>query len=203
MSLEFTPTGSVVVSLSDAAALGADLVGRKAWTLSHLAGAGFPVPDGFVVTTAAWDAPPDELARQVAQAVARFPDAGGFAVRSSAAAEDLPGASYAGQYDTFLDVPSGQVAGQVAAQVERHRSGGQPDRVIAYRAQRDPSPEVPHNSESGSVAVLVQPMVPAIAAGVALTADPVTGDRDQTVVTAVGGLPNGWWAVSRPVTSGG
>ena len=179
-----TPAGPVVVSLSEAAALGAGAVGRKAWTLSRLAGAGFPVPDGFVVTTAAFDASPDELARQVAVAVARFPGAGGFAVRSSAAAEDLPGASYAGQYDTFLDVPPAQVA----AQVERHRSGGQPDRVTAYRAQRDPSPEVPHNSESASVAVLVQPMVPAIAAGVAFTADPVTGDRDQTVVTAVRGV---------------
>ena len=136
-----TPAGPVVVSLSEAAALGAGAVGRKAWTLSRLAGAGFPVPDGFVVTTAAWDASPDELARQVAVAVARFPEAGGFAVRSSAAAEDLPGASYAGQYDTFLDVPPAQVA----AQVERHRSGGQPDRVTAYRAQRDPSPEVAQN----------------------------------------------------------
>ena len=98
-----TPAGPVVVSLSEAAALGAGAVGRKAWTLSRLAGAGFPVPDGFVVTTA-FDASPDELARQVAEAVARFPGAGGFAVRSSAAAEDMPGASYAGQYDTFLDV---------------------------------------------------------------------------------------------------
>ena len=61
-----TPARSVVVSLSDAAALGAAVVGRKAWMLSRLAGAGFPVPDGFVVTTAAWDAPPDELTRQVA-----------------------------------------------------------------------------------------------------------------------------------------
>ena len=39
-----------------------------------------------------------------------------------------------------------------------------------------------------AIAVLVQPMVPAIAAGVAFTADPVTGDRDQTVVTAVRGV---------------
>jgi pyruvate,water dikinase len=133
-----------------------------------------------VVTTAAWDAPPGELARQLAQAVARFPDAGGFAVRSSAAAEDLPGASYAGQYDTFLDVPR--------AQVQRHRSGGQQDRATAYRAQRDPSPEDAQNDAIARVAVLVQPMVPATAAGVAFTADPVTGDRDHTLVTAVRGV---------------
>ena len=172
------------MSLSDAAALGAGAVGRKAWTLSRLAGAGFPVPDGFVVTTVAWDAPPDELTRQVAEAVARFPGARGFAVRSSAAAEDLAGASYAGQYDTFLDVPPAQVA----VQVQRHRSGGQPDRVIAYRAQRDPSLDVARNDVFAGVAVLVQPMVPAIAAGVAFTADPITGEREPTVVTAVRGV---------------
>jgi phosphohistidine swiveling domain-containing protein len=201
-----SPTGSVVVSLSDAAALGPAAVGRKAWMLSRLAGAGFPVPDGFVVTTAAWSAPPDELARQVAAAVARFPRAGGFAVRSSAAAEDLAGASYAGQYDTFLDVPPAQVA----AQVRRHRCGGQPDRVTAYRSQRDPSSEVAQTDGFASVAALVQPMVPAIAAGVAFTADPITGDPDQTVVTAVRGVAErlvsgestgDQWRVIGPITT--
>ena len=171
------------MSLSDAAALGAG-VGRKAWTLSRLAGAGFPVPDGFVVTSAAWRAPLGELAGQVAAAVARFPEAGGYAVRSSAAAEDMPGASYAGQYDTFLDV----LPAQVAAHVERHRNGGQTDRVTAYRAQRDPPPGVAQNDAVAGMAVLVQPMVPAIAAGVALTADPVTGDREAVMVTAVRGV---------------
>ena len=72
--------------------------------------------------------------------------------------------------------------------MQRHRSGGHTDRVTAYRAQRDPSPEVAQIDAFAAVAVLVQPMVPAIAAGVAFTADPVTGDRDQTVVTAVRGV---------------
>ena len=157
------------MSLSDAAALATALIGQKAWTLSRLAAAEFPVPDGFVVTTAAWDAPPDELTRQLAEAVARFPEVGGFAVRSSAAAEDLPGASYAGQYDTFLDVPPAQVA----AQVQRHRAGGHTDRVNAYQAQRKPPPEAAQIDGFASVAVLVQPMVPAIAAGV--------GDRKSVV----------------------
>jgi phosphohistidine swiveling domain-containing protein len=183
--------GPVVVSLAEAASLGAGLVGQKAWTLSRLAGAGFPVPDGFVVTTAAWEAPPERLARQVGRMVDRFPGVAGFAVRSSAAGEDLVGASYAGQYDTFLNVPPGRVA----EQAQRHRGGEQAGRVTAYRAHRVPSPRT-DPADSGAdrgdlaapMAVLVQPMVPATAAGVAFTADPVTGDRDQTLVTAVRGV---------------
>jgi rifampicin phosphotransferase len=112
---------------------------------------------------------------QLQAAVARL---GGdrFAVRSSGAAEDLPDASYAGLYETYLNVP----AEQLGAAVRRCFAAAASERVAAYHER--------HCSVSAGMAVLVQVMVDPIAAGVAFTAHPVTGDRSQTVVAAVPGL---------------
>lgn len=99
---------------------------------------------------------------------------GRLAVRSSAVAEDLAGASFAGMYDSFLDVPPDRVP----AAVRRCRRSADTARVAAYR---------PLGAEAG-IAVLVQAMVVADASGVAFTADPLTGDRDVTVITAVTGV---------------
>jgi pyruvate,water dikinase len=98
-----------VVTLAEAAGLDAAqaqaLLGTKAANLARLAGTGFPVPAGVVVTptaTADWD-------QAVVRLRAAAAELGGgqdqrFAVRSSATAEDLAGASFAGQYETVLDV---------------------------------------------------------------------------------------------------
>ena len=83
--------------------------GGKAINLCELIAAGFPVPDGFVVTTAAYaDAHgakemPAELAEEITRAYRKM-GAPTVAVRSSATAEDMAGASMAGQYETFLNV---------------------------------------------------------------------------------------------------
>src|SRR6266536_6098422 len=98
----------LVVTLADAAGLDPArmeaLLGTKAANLARLAGAGFPVPPGVVVTPAA-EADWDQAFARLRSAAAEL---GGrdqrFAVRSSATAEDLAGASYAGQYETVLDV---------------------------------------------------------------------------------------------------
>jgi phosphohistidine swiveling domain-containing protein len=132
--------------------------------LAELSAAGFPVPPGFVVTT------PDEPALA---ADARRLGADRFAVRSSAAAEDLPDASYAGLYESYLNVPLDGLAEAVRACF----AAAGAERVRAYHGGADPG-----------MAVLIQPMVDAVAAGVAFTAHPVTGDRDRAVVTAVAGL---------------
>ncbi len=169
-----------VVRLADAAAMTPTTAGVKAATLATLSAAGFPVPPGLVVTSTSWthaDAARAELERLLAHE--DFSGVARFAVRSSAVSEDLPGASFAGQYETFLDVPKSEVPDAVTRCADAARS----DRVASYRAARDESP-----SGREGIAVLVQPMVPALAAGVAFTANPTTGDRAETVITAVRGL---------------
>ena len=99
-----------------------------------------------------------------------------FAVRSSGAAEDLPDASYAGLYETYLNVA---VEGLREA-VRRCFAATTAERVSVYHQR--------HGGGAAGMAVLVQAMVDPMAAGVAFTAHPVTGDRDQVVVTAVPGF---------------
>jgi phosphohistidine swiveling domain-containing protein len=161
------------------------LLGTKAASLARLTGAGFPVPPGVVVTAAAaanWD---QALARLHAVAA----ELGGgrgqrFAVRSSATAEDLADASYAGQYETVLNVGLDELPDAVRRVVDSAATA----RVAAYRqAHPQPAPADPSGA-GGGMAVLVQVMVPADAAGVAFTANPLTGDRDEVVISAVRGL---------------
>ncbi|WP_448003132.1 PEP/pyruvate-binding domain-containing protein [Agromyces bauzanensis] len=171
---------SPVVTLSEAAGQSIDVVGGKAANLARSAAAGFPVRPGFVVTLNAWTQPPGLLGEAISRALAaeELDAAATFAVRSSARAEDLRDASYAGQYETFLDVPRERVAEAVA----RCRDAATAPRVAAYATGRR------QGDIDEGIAVLVQPMVPARAAGVAFTANPVTGDRGETIVTAVRGL---------------
>jgi pyruvate,water dikinase len=166
-------THAVVIGLANAGNADRALVGGKSGVLGELVAAGLPVPPGVVVTAAALDV--DGWDTDLAEA-ARGLGAERFAVRSSGAAEDLPDASYAGLYETYLNVA---VEGLGDA-VRRCFAAATSERVTAYHER--------HGGDVGGMAVLVQAMVDPIAAGVALTAHPVTGDRDQTVVTAVQGL---------------
>jgi rifampicin phosphotransferase len=172
------------------------LVGSKAATLATLKQAGFPVPDGVVLTTEALDYAltmvaaaesvqpadieamqlPAELMQALATAVDRL-QSDRLAVRSSGVDEDLPGASYAGQYETVLNVS----AGDLAAAVRRCWASAFSQQVEAYRQDHGSAGRV-------AMAVLIQPMVEAEAAGVAFSADPITGDRNISVVDAVRGL---------------
>jgi pyruvate,water dikinase len=162
-----------LVALTTASTVGGRVLGGKAAVLAELAGAGFPVPPGIVVTAAAVNGP--DLDTQLASMAARL-GGGGFAVRSSGAAEDLPDASYAGLYETYLNVP----ATGLGDAVRRCFAAAAGERVTAYHDR--------HGGGAAPMAVLVQLMVDPDWAGVAFTAHPVTGDRDQTVVTAVAGL---------------
>jgi pyruvate,water dikinase len=101
-----------------------------------------------------------------------------LAVRSSGVAEDLPGASFAGQYETVLGV-RGEDA--LTHAVRRCWASAFGSRVAAYRAAHGPGGSV-------GLAVLVQRLVPADAAGVAFTANPLNGDRTESIVSAVRGL---------------
>ncbi len=104
---------------------------------------------------------------------------GSVAVRSSATAEDLPGAAFAGQQDTFLGV---QGEAQVLDAVQRCWASLWTDRAIAYRARLGIDPA------TVAIAVVVQRLVPAGHAGVMFTANPVTGARDEVVIDSNPGL---------------
>lgn len=100
---------------------------------------------------------------------------GPVAVRSSATAEDLPFASFAGQQDSFMDVVG---ADAVVEAVRRCWASLWTDRAVAYRTTNG----IRHREVS--LAVVVQQMVHAGSAGVLFTANPVTGTRTETVIDA-------------------
>ncbi|MEV0147194.1 MULTISPECIES: PEP/pyruvate-binding domain-containing protein [unclassified Nonomuraea] len=194
-----------------------ETVGGKGASLARLSRAGLPVPGGFHITTAAYREFTAGLRDLIAEAAARHDAAriaelfaerempaglaaeiraaydalgvsssgageqgGGkvVAVRSSATAEDLPDMSFAGQQDTYLGV---ERDGLLDA-VRRCWASLWNERAIAYREHNG----VPHDDVA--LAVVVQELVDADAAGVMFTADPVTGARDTTVVNASWGL---------------
>jgi pyruvate,water dikinase len=101
------------------------------------------------------------------------------AVRSSATAEDLPEMSFAGQLETYLNVRGGD---EVIEAVKRCWASLWTGRAIGYRERHRIRPE------EVSMAVVVQQLVAADAAGVLFTANPVTGARDQLMINAAWGL---------------
>ncbi len=123
---------------------------------------------------------PDDIAEAIHKAYAEL--GGGelaVAVRSSATAEDLPGMSFAGQQETYLNI-RGQI--RVLDAVKRCWASLWTARAIGYRARQGIA------SEDVSLAVVVQELVPADAAGILFTANPLTGARDQIMINAAWGL---------------
>ncbi|WP_406067885.1 PEP/pyruvate-binding domain-containing protein [Micromonospora sp. NBC_01638] len=166
-----------VIALSEVAADMIDLVGGKAAGLGELIRHGERVPDGFCVTTEAHRLGVIPLAEVVA-AYERL-GAGPVAVRSSATAEDLPDASFAGQQDTVLDVTG---TTELIAAIEKCWDSLHTDRAIAYRDAR----QIDH--QAVRMAVVVQRMITPVVAGVLFTANPLTGRRDEMAVDAAPGL---------------
>ena len=122
---------------------------------------------------------PDDVAASIQRAVAALGEGGAFAVRSSATAEDLPTASFAGQHDSYLNV-EGTAA--VLERVRRCWASLFTERAVAYRLRGG------FDHRAVSMAVVVQRMVPAEAAGVLFTADPLTGNREVSAIEACVGL---------------
>ena len=198
-----------------------DLLGGKGRSLARASNAGFAVPGGFHVTTAAYrafvaenglqerivalakpelvngavsfdaasaaiqellaeHAPSDLAVSEIASAYRGLETASPpVAVRSSANAEDLPEASFAGQQDTYLNV-RGENA--VVAAVRDCWASLWTPRAIAYRHQM--------GIDQGKVAmaVVVQIMVPSEVSGILFTANPATGERSEAIVNASFGL---------------
>lgn len=123
---------------------------------------------------------PPAIAGAIAQVHATLPgDDPAVAVRSSATAEDLPDLSFAGQQETSLNIRG---ITDVLEAVKRCWASLWTARAIGYRAQHD------IDQDSVSLAVVVQVLVPAEAAGILFTANPVTGQRDQAMISAAWGL---------------
>lgn len=96
---------------------------------------------------------------------------GSVAVRSSATAEDLPEAAFAGQQDTYLNVIGGR---PVLEAVRRCWVSLWSDRAIAYRARQE------INQSGVKLAIVVQHLIPAEVAGVLFTANPITGHETRS-----------------------
>lgn len=209
-----------ILPLSDSRAT-LETAGGKGASLARLSRAGLPVPDGFHITTLAYQhfitanhlqsrivtalgqvdvsVPatleqaslairdlfskseiPVEIAQSIVEAYGSLPGIHpAVAVRSSATAEDLPEASFAGQQETYLNICGAQA---VLEATKRCWASLWTARAIAYRARQGILPE------GIALAVVVQLLVPAESAGVLFTANPVTGRRDQAVISASWGL---------------
>lgn len=122
---------------------------------------------------------PDDVAGVISDAVLRLGGPASYAVRSSATAEDLPSASFAGQHDTYLGVVG---LPAVLEHISRCWASLFTERAVAYRVRNG----VAHRRVE--MAVVVQQMVLPAASGVVFTADPVTGNRRVATVEATFGL---------------
>jgi pyruvate,water dikinase len=122
---------------------------------------------------------PDDVVYAITQSLNELGEQTACAVRSSATAEDSATASFAGQQDTYLNVRGAEA---LLRHVSRCWASLFTDRAIAYRMRN----AIDHRSVG--IAVVVQRMVQPYAAGVAFTADPVTGNRRAVIVEAIYGL---------------
>ena len=134
---------------------------------------------------------PDDIAKAIVENYRKLCEKVGkanvpVAVRSSATAEDLPGASFAGQQDTFLNVEGED---EVLLKVKKCWSSLFTPRAIFYRQEKG------INHDKVLMSVVVQKMVNAKAAGVMFTIHPVTGERDKIVI-------EGSWGLGEAVVSG-
>src|SRR5438105_5434229 len=122
---------------------------------------------------------PEDLAAAITRSLARLGEQAAYAVRSSATAEDLPTASFAGQHDTYLNIV-GPAA--ILQHINRCWASLFTERAVSYRLR--------NGLDQGKVrmAVVVQQMVFPEAAGILFTADPVTSNRKVATVEATFGL---------------
>jgi len=146
-------------------------IGGKAAALARMAHIADHIPPWFVVGTEG------AAEEDVVQALTAFDDGALFAVRSSALVEDGTDNSFAGQFETFLNIAKADVY----AHIQEVRKSAETDRVLAYKCERG-------IIDTDPPAVLVQLMVQADFAGVAFGANPVTGDTKECVISAVAGL---------------
>jgi phosphoenolpyruvate synthase/pyruvate phosphate dikinase len=185
-----TTNATDILWLDDPACEDPSQVGGKAAHLSRLA-ADYRVPSGFCLTAAAFDPAhptdtplPTALTAALAAAYETLSHRGGVtnvpvAVRSSALDEDGDLASFAGQHETELNLTG---IDAVLGAIVRCWASGRNERALAYRKQHGLT------LEEARVAVLVQQLVLADVSAVVFSANPVTKNLDEVVVTSTWGL---------------
>jgi pyruvate,water dikinase len=151
--------------------------GGKAVQCGVLLQAGFAVPEGIAIAFDTADVPhlPDDVRAWLDERPSMR-----FAVRSSAADEDGAGHSFAGIHESVLDVGAEGVEQAIVECVASMSS----ERARVYRARVVRASGAP---SGGGIAVLIQRMIEPVRAGVAFTADPVSGDRGTIVINAAPG----------------
>jgi len=122
---------------------------------------------------------PQCAADEIAERLGQFPEGTAFSVRSSSTMEDLAGAAFAGQHDTFLNVAG---VSDVLDRVRACFVSLWTDRALAYRHQQG------FDHAQAAMAVVVQQMVSSAAAGVAFSINPVNGQMGEMVINANFGL---------------
>lgn len=179
-------------------------VGGKGANLGEMLQAGFPVPNGFCLTVNAFDLfmkhnnldhlelcsdqlqakmisaqLPHELEQEIAECYASLGQKKRVAVRSSATAEDLPEASFAGQQETYLNV-LGEAGLYIS--IKKCFASLYSARALSYRRQTN------FDAVNILLAVVIQEMVESEVSGVLFTADPINQNRDQMMLNAAWGL---------------
>lgn len=155
--------------------------GGKAEALNVLIESGFPVPSGYAIASEAFEngALKKEAEQELTALVKKLPASYTYAVRSSADGEDGKADSFAGAYETVLDVPVNKIPEAVVTVASSVRN----DRVGIYAGER--------NTGSGKIAVIIQRYIPAEFAGVLFTADAVTAGTEFITGNYVKGAGEG------------
>jgi phosphohistidine swiveling domain-containing protein len=153
--------------------IGDNAVGGKAYGLSRLAAMGLSVPPAFVICSAQSGRYPSDLEEQYHALASEK-----VAVRSSALGEDGAEASFAGQYDSVLNVAG---TTELRQAIDDCVASAASDRAKHYREDQLCAPVATMN-------VVVQRMIDAAVAGVVFTADPLSARRDLLIIDAVAGL---------------
>lgn len=157
--------------------------GGKWASLWEMTQAGFPVPEGFVLTTEAFWCPTKERENEVLTAFDQL-NTKFVAVRSSGTKEDGEMDSFAGQFETYLFVKKENLVDRI---LKCHHSINS-ERIVSYCESKN------INRKEIKVAVVIQKMINSDAAGVCFTANPISGSEDELMIEA-------WYGVGEAVVS--
>jgi phosphohistidine swiveling domain-containing protein len=152
-------------------------IGHKAKNLSLLLKQGFAVPRGFVLTSRTQAQIADEKLKESIDSLGGFP----VAVRSSSNLEDLDSASFAGLYESYLNVNSLE---ELRRRIEDCFQSSSSQRVSDYLEKKG----IDSSHTKMEMGVLVQKMVNAKYSGVAFTLNPISGDSSEILVEYIEGL---------------